>query len=166
MRICDFYSFLAPTIRKCANAQLRANLQIWKILASRRLGTKSPEALPLGVWTLIFFPEDEPPLDPVMFCRPPRRRGRHSVRSNTKDGDLPNYSTELCTIDAASSPPLSVFTYPQIRKTAKGRWHVWDTKCQILRFANLWIAGAQKKGWKIRKCAIHKSQLRKSGTPD
>jgi hypothetical protein len=23
----------------------------------------------------------------------------------------------------------------------------------------------QKKGWKIRKCAIHKSQLRKSGTP-
>ncbi len=43
----------------------------------------------------------------------------------------------------------SVFTYPQIRKTAKERWHVWDTKCQILHFANLWIAGAKKKDGKF-----------------
>ncbi len=48
LQICNFYSFLAPTIRKCANAQLRANSQIWKILASRRLGTKSLVGPPLG----------------------------------------------------------------------------------------------------------------------
>ncbi len=47
--------------------------------------------------------------------------------------------------DNACSSLDSVFTYPQIRKTPKGRWHVWDTKCQILRFANLWIALAPKK---------------------
>jgi hypothetical protein len=38
-----------------------------------------------------------------MFCRPPRCPSRHSVRSNTKDGDSPNYFTELHTIDALVS---------------------------------------------------------------
>jgi hypothetical protein len=91
------------------------------------------------------------------------------------EGYIPQFlqgTIVLCTVVAAAELDGrdsvrgggSVFTYPQIRKTAKGRWHVWDTKCQILRFTNL-IAGAKKKEWKIRKCAIHKSQLRKSGTP-
>ncbi len=39
----------------------------------------------------------------------------------------------------------SVFTYPQICKTAKGRWHVWDTKCQIFAICKLVDRWRQKK---------------------
>ncbi len=41
---------------------MRANSQIWKILASRRLGTKS---LVGRVWTLTLFPEDKTPPYPA-----------------------------------------------------------------------------------------------------
>jgi hypothetical protein len=124
LRICDYYSFLAPTIRKCANAQLQANSQIWKqiwkILASRRLGTKSLVGPPLGCLDPNSLPGA--PVGPGGVCDLGQRRGeREEVRGEVRGGGPADAPPAVVRVGTPHARFFGGFTFPDKPQPPRSR---------------------------------------------